>query len=165
MHAIAYHQHGRGDDVHLAATSAGAEHWRRQKPQGYYCPYPPRHTHLFSNHHFFFFSLAPPPSPSPNFKKCHTHVPLVIPVLSDVISTMFGDKFIQELFKPQVCYSGTSTRQIFDRLAHSSIMRLNESSMSKLYDLMTMGLHFFSLSRVRNLIFFLRLRCRLCVVL
>ena len=32
-----------------------------------------------------------------------------------------------------------STRQIFDRLAHSSIMRLNESSMDKLFDLMTMG--------------------------
>lgn len=32
-----------------------------------------------------------------------------------------------------------STRQIFDRLAHSSIMRLNESSMEKLFDLMAMG--------------------------
>ena len=29
--------------------------------------------------------------------------------------------------------------QIFDRIAHSSIMRLSESSMEKLYDLMTMG--------------------------
>jgi len=36
-------------------------------------------------------------------------------------------------------YSNNSTRQIFDRLAHSSIMRLNETSMDKLYDLMTMG--------------------------
>merc|ERR1719424_1565574 len=32
-----------------------------------------------------------------------------------------------------------STQQIFDKLAHSSIMRLNESSMDKLFDLMTMG--------------------------
>lgn len=60
-------------------------------------------------------------------------------VLQDVISTMFSDKFIGELFKPQKIYSNNSTRQIFDRLAHSSIMRLNESSMNKLYDLMTMG--------------------------
>lgn len=60
-------------------------------------------------------------------------------VLQDVLSTMFGEKFIQELFKPQRMYSSTSTRQIFDRLAHSSIMRLNQSSMDKLYDLMTMG--------------------------
>jgi len=60
-------------------------------------------------------------------------------VLQDVISTMFSEKFIGELFKPQRIYSNQSTRQIFDRLAHSSIMRLNESSMDKLYDLMTMG--------------------------
>jgi hypothetical protein len=60
-------------------------------------------------------------------------------VLQDVISTMFSEKFIGELFKPQRIYSNSSTRQIFDRLAHSSIMRLNESSMDKLYDLMTMG--------------------------
>ena len=29
--------------------------------------------------------------------------------------------------------------QIFDKLAHSSIMRLNEASMTKLYSLMVMG--------------------------
>jgi hypothetical protein len=52
---------------------------------------------------------------------------------------MFSSKFISELFKPQKMYSSSSTRQIFDRLAHSSIMRLNQSSMDKLYDLMTMG--------------------------
>ena len=36
-------------------------------------------------------------------------------------------------------YSAASTKQIFEKLAHSSIMRLNKSSMDKLYDLMTMG--------------------------
>lgn len=60
-------------------------------------------------------------------------------VLVDVIRTMYSAKFITELFKPQDIYSNTATRAIFDRLAHSSIMRLNESSMEKLYDLMTMG--------------------------
>lgn len=60
-------------------------------------------------------------------------------VLQDVISTMFSTKFIGELFKPQKIYTSTATREIFDRLAHSSIMRLNQSSMDKLYDLMTMG--------------------------
>jgi hypothetical protein len=58
------------------------------------------------------------------------------------MSTMFSTKFIEELFKPQEMYSNASTRQIFDRLAHSSIMRLNESSMDKLYDLMTMGVKY-----------------------
>lgn len=60
-------------------------------------------------------------------------------VLQDVVATMFSEKFIAELFKPQRVYTVTATRQIFDRLAHSSIMRLNQSSMDKLYDLMTMG--------------------------
>mmetsp|Transcript_14902 Transcript_14902/g.35450 ORF Transcript_14902/g.35450 Transcript_14902/m.35450 type:complete len:393 (+) Transcript_14902:67-1245(+) len=60
-------------------------------------------------------------------------------VLQDVIRTMYNPMFIKELFRPQPVYSMSSTRQIFDRLAHSSIMRLNESSMDKLFDLMTMG--------------------------
>ena len=60
-------------------------------------------------------------------------------VLQDVIRTMYNPMFIAELFRPQDVYSMQSTRQIFDRLAHSSIMRLNESSMDKLFDLMTMG--------------------------
>lgn len=60
-------------------------------------------------------------------------------VLCDVVRTMYYPRFIEELFKPQEIYSLQSTRQIFDRLAHSSIMRLNESSMGKLFDLMIMG--------------------------
>jgi len=60
-------------------------------------------------------------------------------VLQDVIRTMYNSKFIAELFRGQDVYSMQSTRQIFDKLAHSSIMRLNESSMDKLFDLMTMG--------------------------
>lgn len=56
-------------------------------------------------------------------------------VLQDVISTMFAAEFVEELFKPQEIYTNAATRKIFDRLAHSSIMRLNETSMDKLYDL------------------------------
>jgi len=63
-------------------------------------------------------------------------------VLNDVVRTMYYPRFIEELFKPQEMYSIQSTRQIFDRLAHSSIMRLNESSMDKLFDLMAMGFKF-----------------------
>lgn len=44
---------------------------------------------------------------------------------------MYNSKFIAELFRGQDVYSMQSTRQIFDKLAHSSIMRLNESSMDK----------------------------------
>lgn len=60
-------------------------------------------------------------------------------VLQDVVRAMYSPLFITELFKPQEMYSMASTKQIFEKLAHSSIMRLNKSSMEKLYDLMTMG--------------------------
>lgn len=60
-------------------------------------------------------------------------------VLQDVVRSMYGPLFIDELFRPQDMYSCASTKQIFEKLAHSSIMRLNRNSMDKLYDLMTMG--------------------------
>lgn len=60
-------------------------------------------------------------------------------VLQDVTRAMFSGKFVTELLKPQEIYTSSATQEIFDRLAHSSIMRLSESSMDKLYDLMTMG--------------------------
>ena len=39
-------------------------------------------------------------------------------------------------------YSLVSTRQIFEKLAHSSIMKLNATSMQKLFDLMLMGMKY-----------------------
>ena len=60
-------------------------------------------------------------------------------VLQDVVKTMFSRKFTIELFKPQEMYTDAAMRAIFDKLAHSSIMRLNEASMTKLYSLMVMG--------------------------
>lgn len=67
-------------------------------------------------------------------------------VLRDVLMSMFSPIFIEELFKPQCMYSPQSTKQIFEKLAHSSIMRLNTSSMDKLYDLMAMGVKYQLLS-------------------
>ena len=52
---------------------------------------------------------------------------------------LFNDEFVSALSVPQQAYSEASLRQIFDRLAHSSIMRLSEASMDKLFDLMVMG--------------------------
>eukprot|EP01006_Ploeotia_vitrea_P042217 TRINITY_DN66613_c7_g7_i1.p1 TRINITY_DN66613_c7_g7~~TRINITY_DN66613_c7_g7_i1.p1 ORF type:complete len:411 (-),score=215.32 TRINITY_DN66613_c7_g7_i1:64-1296(-) len=63
-------------------------------------------------------------------------------VLTDVLQNLFNRKFVQELFKKHAIYSNSSIYQIMDRLAHSSIMRLNESSMSKLFDLMSMGVKY-----------------------
>ncbi|XP_036732494.1 protein OSCP1 isoform X3 [Manis pentadactyla] len=52
-------------------------------------------------------------------------------VLNDIISTMFNRKFMEELFKPQELYSKKALRTVYDRLAHASIMRLNQASMDK----------------------------------
>jgi hypothetical protein len=49
-------------------------------------------------------------------------------VLEDVLRTMLDPGFLQDrLAAPQELYSVSATRRIFDRLAHSSIMRLSES--------------------------------------
>lgn len=63
-------------------------------------------------------------------------------VMNDICSTMFNAKFLDELFKPQEQYSKRAMRTLFDKLAHSSIMRLNTTSMDKLYDLMTMAVKY-----------------------
>ncbi|XP_072036305.1 protein OSCP1-like [Amphiura filiformis] len=63
-------------------------------------------------------------------------------VMHDIISTMFNQRFMDELFKPQEIYSKKAMRTVFDRLAHASIMRLNAASMDKLYDLMTMAVKY-----------------------
>lgn len=69
-----------------------------------------------------------------------------VKVLGDVMKHMYTQVFLDELFKPQEIYSVASTKQIFDKLAHSSIMRLNKTSMDKLFDLMTMGVKYQMLS-------------------
>ena len=63
-------------------------------------------------------------------------------VLRDVVKTMYNPKFIRELFVPQKPQTMKQTLEVFNNLAHSSIMRLNESSMGKLFDLMTMGVKY-----------------------
>lgn len=44
---------------------------------------------------------------------------------------MFNKNFIEELLKPQELYSKKALRTIYDRLAHASIMKLNQASMDK----------------------------------
>lgn len=86
-------------------------------------------------------------------------------VINDIIRTMIASTFVDELFKHQVLlinlricfptynfynicpilkviYSRRAMRAVFDRLAHSSIMRLNTNSMDKLFDLMTMAVKY-----------------------
>lgn len=63
-------------------------------------------------------------------------------VKRDIVGMMMNRRFMEELFKLQEMYPRRSIRTLFDRLAHSSIMRLNDSSMDKLYDLMTMAVKY-----------------------
>ncbi|XP_070619782.1 protein OSCP1 [Erythrolamprus reginae] len=60
-------------------------------------------------------------------------------VMNDIIGGIFNKNFMDELFKPQELYSRKALRAVFERLVHASIMRLNDPSMDKLYDLMTMA--------------------------
>ncbi|KIH55778.1 hypothetical protein ANCDUO_14059 [Ancylostoma duodenale] len=69
-------------------------------------------------------------------------------VLHDIISQTLKQKYLHEIFKincnsqppfrPQNMFSRRHMRAMFERLAHSSIMRLSESSMEKLFDLTLM---------------------------
>lgn len=59
-------------------------------------------------------------------------------VIQDILSTMLNDQFLEELFKPQKMYTRLAMQSVFEKLVHSSIMRLNSNSMNKLYDLMLM---------------------------
>lgn len=59
-------------------------------------------------------------------------------VIQDILSTMLNEQFLEELFKPQKMYTRLAMQSVFEKLVHSSIMRLNSNSMNKLYDLMLM---------------------------
>jgi S-adenosylmethionine synthetase len=58
-------------------------------------------------------------------------------VLNDVVRTMFAASFVDQLFDSQKMFSVQFTRQIFDKVAHSSIMKLNETSMNKVLQPLT----------------------------
>jgi len=61
-------------------------------------------------------------------------------VINDVVISLFDKKFMNEMRKKQPIGAHKSIRQLFDKLAHSSIMRLNTTSMNKLFDLMMMSI-------------------------
>ncbi|KAI1714192.1 organic solute transport protein 1 domain-containing protein [Ditylenchus destructor] len=65
-----------------------------------------------------------------------------IKVLCDIIATMFNKNCLELIFEPQELYSRAALRSFFEQIAHSSVMRLNEASMDKLFDLMTMAVKY-----------------------
>ena len=63
-----------------------------------------------------------------------------VKVIHDVVSHLFDKKFIAGINKHKIVAKHQDVRQMFEKLAHSSIMRLNSTSMSKLFELMLMSL-------------------------
>ena len=61
-------------------------------------------------------------------------------VIHDVVSHLFDRKFLSEINKHRIVSKHQEVRQMFEKLAHSSIMRLNSTSMSKLFELMLMSI-------------------------
>lgn len=55
----------------------------------------------------------------------------IVPVLHDIVAAVFNAKLVDEVFKAHATFSLAVLRNIFDKLVHSSIMRLNETSMNK----------------------------------
>ncbi|XP_034610148.1 protein OSCP1 isoform X4 [Trachemys scripta elegans] len=87
----------------------------------------------------------------------------LVAVMNDIITTMFNKKFMEELFKPQELYSKKALRTVYDRLAHASIMRLNQASMDKMYSCLSAGE--FQLIRQTLLIFFQDMHIRVSIFL
>ena len=67
-------------------------------------------------------------------------------VLQDVVRAMYNPHFISELFKPQEMYTTASTKQIFEKLAHSSIMVRHPLLSVCLGDYLLSTTHFITLS-------------------
>jgi len=59
-------------------------------------------------------------------------------VINDVIHSLFDESFLIKINKPQRTDKLSSYKSLFEKLAHSSIMKLNETSMNKLFDLILM---------------------------
>lgn len=54
-----------------------------------------------------------------------------IKVLNDVTNSLFSEDFVIKLFEPQKVFSLSFTKHLFEKVVHCSIMKLNETSMSK----------------------------------
>lgn len=60
-------------------------------------------------------------------------------VREDLTSKLVEEGFLLSLFEPQKLYTFEACKSLYQVIVHSSIMKLNPTSMSKLFDLMFMG--------------------------
>lgn len=61
-------------------------------------------------------------------------------VMRDVPLALFKQSLLEDVFKKQQTFTMSKMRVLFETLAHCSIMKLNETSMDKLFDLIVMGM-------------------------
>ena len=59
-------------------------------------------------------------------------------VLDEIARALLDEVFIHEIFKPQPLYHKEELYLLFRDTAHASIIKLNDTSMGKLFELMTM---------------------------
>ncbi|RWS26593.1 protein OSCP1-like protein, partial [Leptotrombidium deliense] len=59
-------------------------------------------------------------------------------VINDILTAMFDVPFVVSLFSKQLLKDREYVNHMFHRIAHSSIMKLNDQSMAKLLELMSM---------------------------
>ncbi len=87
----------------------------------------------------FMGASARPPQPLPS----HPIPAACRVVMIEIVRALLTPTFLREVFRPQKqVYTVAALRAVFERLAHSSIMRLNSASMDKLFDLMLMGVKY-----------------------
>lgn len=54
--------------------------------------------------------------------------------MEDLLKAMFEQRVIKTMFDTGIMYSNDSWKTLFDKIAHSSIMKLNPTSMSRVYN-------------------------------
>ncbi|KAJ9464086.1 hypothetical protein DIPPA_13283 [Diplonema papillatum] len=67
-------------------------------------------------------------------------------VLNDIVRQMYNPRIFKELLRPGPLPSNTYMRGIFHTIANTSIMKLSDQSMEKMYELMVMGFKYQVLS-------------------
>lgn len=68
----------------------------------------------------------------------HLKLKFFFSVINEIAATFLNEKFLHEIFKPQLMYTNQELYLLFKEIAHASVMKLNDISMGKLYDLMIM---------------------------
>lgn len=75
-------------------------------------------------------------------------------VMTDLVTSMLNEAFLNELFRPQRLYSEAATRSLFESVCDASIIHLDATSLRKLHDLVSVTLkyQFYSMNHPMELV-------------